>query len=414
MCPSAILPWWVVCRRPISSDPPYRRNAGRGCYIRVLFVFCSWLAKAGGLVYNARVSAHPHASAVDFNERPFILFWEVTRSCALACRHCRAIAQPKAHPEELAHEEAMALADKIAALRPPMVVLTGGDPMMRRDIFDIIRRLAGQGIRVALSPAATPRLLNTDFAALKEAGVVSMSLSLDGATRETHDAFRRVPHTFERTLEAARKAKAAGIQLQINTTVAKSTLPEMDAFAELMRALAPDVWSVFLLVPTGRATAEDLPSADDIEALWKKLLALRETMPFAIKTTEGHHYRRAMMQAAARGEAPAPRHIVPTRDGKGVVFISHVGEIQPSGFLPLTAGNVRTDDLASIYRTHPIFVTLRDDDALGGKCGKCEYRRICGGSRSRAYGTCGDMMAAEPLCSYIPAALRGSSAPHHD
>lgn len=414
MCPSATLPWWVVCRQPISSEPPYRRNAGRGCYIRVLFVFRSWLAKAGGLVYNARVSAHPHASAVDFNERPFILFWEVTRSCALACRHCRAIAQPKAHPEELAHEEAMALADKIAALRPPMVVLTGGDPMMRRDIFDIIRRLAGQGIRVALSPAATPRLLNTDFAALKEAGVVSMSLSLDGATRETHDAFRRVPHTFERTLEAARKAKAAGFQLQINTTVAKSTLPEMDAFAELMRTLAPDVWSVFLLVPTGRATAEDLPSADDIEALWKKLLALRETMPFAIKTTEGHHYRRAMMQAAARGEAPAPRHTVPTRDGKGVVFISHVGEIQPSGFLPLTAGNVRTDDLASIYRTHPIFVTLRDDDALGGKCGKCEYRRICGGSRSRAYGTCGDMMAAEPLCSYIPAALRGSSAPHHD
>lgn len=365
-------------------------------------------------MYNARVSAHPHASAVDFNERPFILFWEVTRSCALACRHCRAVAQPQAHPDELTHEEAYSLADKIAALRPPMVVLTGGDPMMRRDIFDIIRRLSGQGIRVALSPAATPRLLNTDFAALKEAGVVSMSLSLDGATQETHDAFRRVPHTFERTLEAARKAKEAGIQLQINTTVAKSTLPELDAFAELMRALAPDVWSVFLLVPTGRATAEDMPSADDIEQLWQKLLALRETMPFAIKTTEGHHYRRAMMQAAAAGKAPAPRHTIPTRDGKGVVFISHVGEIQPSGFLPLTAGNVRTDDLATIYRTHPLFVTLRDDNALGGKCGHCEYRRICGGSRSRAYGTCGDMMAAEPLCSYIPAALRGSSAPHHD
>ena len=365
-------------------------------------------------MYNARVSAHPPVSAVDFNERPFILFWEVTRSCALACRHCRAVAQPQAHPDELTHEEALSLADKIAALRPPMVVLTGGDPMMRRDIFEIIRRLAGQGIRVALSPAATPRLLNTDFSALKEAGVVSMSLSLDGATQETHDAFRRVPHTFERTLEAARKAKAAGIQLQINTTVAKSTLPEIDAFAELMRTLAPDVWSVFLLVPTGRATAEDLPTADDIEVLWKKLLTLRETMPFAIKTTEGHHYRRALMQAAAAGKAPAPRHTIPTRDGKGVVFISHVGEIQPSGFLPLTAGNVRTDDLATIYRTHPLFVTLRDDDALGGKCGKCEYRRICGGSRSRAYGTCGDMMAAEPLCSYIPAALRGSSAPHHD
>ena len=301
----------------------------------------------------------------------------------------------------------MELADRIAALRPPMVVLTGGDPMMRRDMFDIIRRLAGQGLRVALSPAATPRLLNTDFSDLREAGVVSMSLSLDGATQETHDAFRRVPHTFERTLEAARKAKEAGIQLQINTTIAKSTLPELDAFAELMKQLCPDVWSVFLLVPTGRATAGELPTAEELESLWQRLLRLRAEVPFAIKTTEGHHYRRAMMQAAAAHGVPAPRHLVPTRDGKGVLFISHVGEIQPSGFLPLTAGNVRTDDVAEVYRTHPLFLRLREDDALGGKCGRCEYRRVCGGSRARAYGVSGDMMAAEPLCSYIPAALRG-------
>ncbi len=354
------------------------------------------------------MAAHPHFPSVDFNERPFILFWEVTRACALACRHCRAVAQPQAHPQELTHEEAMALVDTIAALNPPMLVLTGGDPMMRRDIFDIITRAAGQGLRVALSPAATPRLLNTDFHRLREAGVVSMSLSLDGATQATHDAFRRVPHTFERTLEAARKAKEAGIQLQINTTVAKSTLPETDAFLQLMKEIAPDVWSVFLLVPTGRATLDELPTAAEMEELWQKLLRLRAEVPFAIKTTEGHHYRRALMQAAAAHGAPAPRHLVPTRDGKGVVFISHVGEIQPSGFLPLTAGNVRTDDLATVYRTHPLFRTLRDDNALGGKCGRCEYRTVCGGSRSRAFGVSGDMMAAEPLCNYIPAALRGA------
>ena len=352
------------------------------------------------------MATHPHFPAVDFAERPFILFWEVTRACALACRHCRAIAQPQAHPDELTHEEAMALVDKIAELAPPMLVLTGGDPMMRRDIFDIITRATERGLRVALSPAATNRLVNADFAALRAAGVVSMSLSLDGATQESHDRFRGVPHTFERTLQAARAAMEAGIQLQVNTTLAKSTLGEMDSFIELMRELKPDVWSVFVLVPTGRATQEDLPSADELEQTWQRLESLRSELPFAIKTTEGHHYRRVLMQAAKQGGQP-PRHLIPTRDGKGVLFISHTGEVQPSGFLPLTAGNVRTDDLATLYRTHPIFVQLRDDNALGGKCGKCEYRKLCGGSRARAFGTCGDMMAAEPLCNYIPAALRG-------
>ena len=352
------------------------------------------------------MAAHPHFPAVDFAERPFILFWEVTRACALACRHCRAIAQPQAHPDELTHAEAMALVDKIAELAPPMLVLTGGDPMMRRDIFDIITRATKRGLRVALSPAATNRLVNADFAALRAAGVVSMSLSLDGATQESHDRFRGVPHTFERTLQAARAAMAAGIQLQVNTTLARSTLGEMDAFIELMRELKPDVWSVFVLVPTGRATQDDLPSAEELEQTWQRLQSLRSELPFAIKTTEGYHYRRVLMQAAKQGGQP-PHHIIPTRDGKGVLFISHTGEVQPSGFLPLTAGNVRTDDLATLYRTHPIFVQLRDDDALGGKCGKCEYRKLCGGSRARAFGTCGDMMAAEPLCNYIPAALRG-------
>lgn len=351
------------------------------------------------------MAAHSHFPTVDFAERPFILFWEVTRACALACRHCRAIAQPRPHPEELSHEEALELVDKIAELAPPMLVLTGGDPMMRRDIYELISRATERGLRVALSPAATPRLLNADFAALRAAGVVSMSLSLDGATQETHDRFRGVPHTFERTLQAARVAMDAGIQLQVNTTLAKSTLGEMDAFIELMREIQPDVWSVFVLVPTGRASAADLPTAEELEAVWQRLEGLRAELPFAIKTTEGHHYRRVLMQAARRG-GQAPRHLVPTRDGKGVLFISHTGEVQPSGFLPLTAGNVRTDDLATLYRSHPIFVQLRQDDALGGKCGVCEYRKLCGGSRARAYGCFGDMMAAEPLCSYIPAALR--------
>lgn len=249
-----------------------------------------------------------------------------------------------------------------------MLVLTGGDPMMRRDIFDLIRRATEKGLRVALSPAATPRLLHTDFKLLKEAGVVSLSLSLDGATQATHDRFRGVPHTFERTLEAAHLAKDAGIQLQINTTIARSTLSELEGFIKLMKEIKPDVWSVFVLVPTGRASLHDLPSANELEHVWQRLLSLRHELPFAIKTTEGHHYRRALLQAAQVDKTPV-HHLIPTRDGKGVLFISHIGEVQPSGFLPLTAGNIRTDDLATLYRTHPLFVQLRRDDALGGKCG---------------------------------------------
>ena len=348
---------------------------------------------------------------MDFAQRPFILFWEVTRACALACRHCRAEAQPRAHADELTHEEALKLVDEIAELAPAMLVLTGGDPMMRRDLTDIISAAAGKGLRVGLSPAATPRLLHADMAALKQAGVSSLSLSLDGATAESHDRFRGVPHTFERTLEAARAAKQAGLMLQVNTTLARSTVAELPAFAELMRReVQPDVWSIFVLVPTGRAEAADLPEAEAMEHVWQQLLELRRELPFAVKTTEGHHYRRAMLQAARAGGEP-PRRLIPTRDGKGVLFISHTGEVQPSGFLPITLGNVRTHRLAELYRHHPIMQQLRDDNALRGKCGRCEFRHICGGSRARAYGLSGDMLAEEPLCNYTPAALRADSPP---
>lgn len=347
---------------------------------------------------------------MDFAQRPFILFWEVTRACPLACKHCRAVAQPRPHPDELTHDEALRLVDDIAQLAPAMLVLTGGDPMMRPDLPELISRAAGRGLRVGLSPAATPRLLHADMAALRAAGVSSLSLSLDGATAETHDRFRGVPHTFERTLLAAKAAKQAGIMLQVNTTLSRTTLPEFPAFIRLMAdVVQPDVWSVFVLVPTGRAGVEDLPAADEVESIWQQLAELRGQLPFAIKTTEGHHYRRVLLQAARAG-GPPPRHLIPTRDGKGVLFISHTGEVQPSGFLPLTLGNVRQDNLTELYRNHPTILRLRDDDALGGKCGCCEYRHVCGGSRARAFGATGDMLAAEPLCNYIPAAMRAAQA----
>ncbi len=344
----------------------------------------------------------PNLHEINLHERPLLVFWEVTRACALACKHCRATAQPHAHPDELNSAEALKLVDDLVGLNPAMLVLTGGDPVMRRDIHDIIRAAAGKGLHVALSPAATARLLHEDFAALKESGVKSMSLSLDGATEATHDAFRGIPHTFERTLEAARRAREAGIHLQVNTTITRSTLAEFDAFVELMKEIRPDMWSVFLLVPTGRAILDQMPTAEQVEEVWHRLAQVSKEVPFGVKTTEGHHFRRvALQEARAHGEKPA-RRAVPTRDGKGILFISHTGEIQPSGFLPVTTGNVRSDNVADVYRNHPLFRKLRDDNALTGKCGRCEYRTVCGGSRSRAYVVFGDAFAEDNLCCYQP------------
>ena len=345
---------------------------------------------------------HSSFNGFDIHERPFLVFWEITRACALACQHCRASAQTKAHPLELNTAESLRLLDDLAEMRPPLLVLTGGDPMLRSDLLFLIKEAKERGLTVALSPAATAKLLKADFVALKEAGVHRMSLSLDGASKETHDKFRGVPDTFERTLEAARLATEAGIPLQINTTITRSTLGEFDAFVELMKELKPAMWSVFLVVPTGRASFEEMPEAEEVEEIWHRLAQMSRELPFDVKTTEGHHFRRVTLQEAKERGEPPSRHALPTRDGKGILFISHVGEIQPSGFLPMTAGNVRTEKVGEVYKNHPLFLKLRDDNALQGKCGVCEYRRVCGGSRARAYAVYGDAFAEDNLCSYQP------------
>lgn len=344
-------------------------------------------------------------SSYRFEDRPFLVFWEITRACALACRHCRAEAQARRHPGELDEQEAMTLVEQLAELNPPMLILTGGDPLMRRDVLKLARKATDLGLRVGLSPSGTARLEKTDFSKFIAAGIQRMSLSLDGASRETHDRFRGVGGTFDRTLKAVQKAHAAGLSVQINTTMTRGNMDEFPAFRDLMYILRPAMWSVFLVVPTGRAGAEDLPDAEDLERVFEALADLAGQAPFAIKTTEGHHFRRVMIQRGKSGgrRKMGMRSPLGIRDGRGVMFISHTGEVSPSGFLPINCGNVRERTPAEIYREHPLFVSLRDSDALGGKCGRCEFRKVCGGSRSRAWAVTGDPFAEEPLCPYRPA-----------
>ena len=352
---------------------------------------------------------------LSFQEHPFLVIWEATRACALACRHCRAEATLRRHPRELNPVESQALLDQIARCNPQLFVITGGDPARRPDLEELIAGAHRRGLRVGLSPSATPELLAMDFDRLRDLGVARMALSLDGATRDSHDRFRGVRGTWDWTRRILNKAADAGIPIQINTTFTRGNLCEFDAFVELLGELRPVLWSVFQLVPTGRGTTDDLLTAVEMEALFVRLYRLSLVAPYDIKTTEGPHYRRVARQQRqqalaehATGPATGPMHSVRAplgiNDGKGFVFISHTGDIQPSGFLPLSAGNVREDDLLTIYRDAPLFLRLRDPDQLRGKCGHCEFRSICGGSRARAYAMTGDYLAEEPLCPYQPRA----------
>ena len=359
----------------------------------------------------------PNEIAIDFDERPYIVIWEVTQACDLACVHCRASAQPKRNPLELSTEEGKRLIDEIGAMEVPVFVLTGGDPIKRPDLFELIEHAAKVGVRVSLTPSATPLLTRGVVHGLKESGLARLAVSLDGSNAEVHDAFRRMSGSFERTMEAIEWANEVGLPVQINTTFSRRNVDDFEAIAALIERKEITLWSVFFLVPTGRGKLDDLLSAEEFEAIFAKLHELSQRAPFHIKTTEAQHYRRYILQQQVAdrrgGKMPsrpftekvqdtvgrAPRGL---NDGKGFVFVSHMGEVFPSGFLPFSGGNVRSDSLSRIYRESPIFQQLRDPDQLGGKCGACEFRHICGGSRARAFAMTGDPLAEEPCCSYMP------------
>ena len=355
----------------------------------------------------------------DLSQRPLVVIWETTQACDLACFHCRACAQPKRSLLELTTDEAKRLIRDVAELRPPIFILTGGDPLKRFDIYHLVEYAASQNLRPAMTPSATPLLTRTAIGELKRAGLSRLAVSLDGSIPELHDAFRGVRGSYSRTLEAIHWANEAGLPIQVNTCVSKRNFHDLENVALLLKQFRIVLWSAFFLVPTGRGQTTDLPAAQQFEDAFVKLNRLAKHVPFRIKTTEAQHYRRFVLQNRYLQELPTPYSfnrgdlthgvpgLLPINDGKGFVFVSHIGEVFPSGFLPVSAGNVRQQTLASIYRDSPLLRGLRDSANLKGKCGVCEFREICGGSRARAFAMTGDMFAEEPCCAYVPKAALG-------
>lgn len=368
--------------------------------------------------------------------RPFLVIWETTQACDLACRHCRAQATPEHDPQAMSFEEGQRLIDEVAGfgMPHPLFILTGGDPFKRSDIFDLVRYASDKGLPAAVSPSGTPLLTAENLRRLKDAGARAISLSVDASHAAMHDEFRRVPGSFAWTVNGWRAAQEAGLKIQINSTVTRYNLHDLPQLYALVRDVGAMTWSVFFLIPTGRALAEDNISPDDYEAVMNFLYDASKYI--GLKTTEGHHYKRITLQRtvldarglpadshmrlndtyrtladglrAVAGDRPVqagdrmrrtPMHV---NSAEGFVFISLRGDVFPSGYLPLSAGNVRQQPLAEIYQRSELFTSLRDKANLKGRCGRCEFNWICGGSRSRAFAVSGDVYAEEPFCAYEP------------
>ncbi len=346
-----------------------------------------------------------------YSHAPRNVYWEMTIACGLACQHCRASAISSRDPLELAGEEARALMRSVKAMGS-MLVLTGGDPLERPDLWELLAYGKEIGLRVAITPAVTPKLTRGILERMKELGVAAVGVSLDGPTREIHDGFRRVDGTFDRSMQTLCWAKELELPVQINTTVTRHSLEHLQAMYALLRdTAAPPVkrWSLFLLIPIGRGSELALPSAEQVESMFAWAYGISADAPFRVGTTEAPHYRRFWIQQKlregmpleqinARGKAMA----FGIRDGNGVVFVSHRGEVFPAGFLPYPSlGNVRERALEEIY-TDETLRSLRHPDNYGGRCGRCDFKYACGGSRARAYAMTGDAFGEDPLCVFEP------------
>ena len=362
----------------------------------------------------------------DLSVAPVFVCWETTKACLLACGHCRARAIRRALPDQLSHEDSMKVIDQLIEFGEPYpaLLLTGGDPVMRDDFFDLIEYAKQKGIYVAVAASVTPKLTEELIWRMKELGVDIMSLSLDGASPETHDKLRGVKGTWQETIRNLQLATDIGLRTQINTTVMRSNVHELADVFHLAKTHGAVAWEVFFLIRTGRGSSFESLDPQECEQV-THLLFDASHFGLPVRTAEGPHFRRVRAereggnviptgtlysQLAARlrqieGE-PTSRASVKstaTRDGRGIMFVAHNGEVYPSGFLPISAGKVPRDSLSSIYRSAPLFVALRDSANLKGRCGVCNYREICGGSRSRAFAEFGDPLEEDPACAYVPA-----------
>jgi heme b synthase len=341
-----------------------------------------------------------------------VVAWEITRRCPLRCRHCRAGAEDVRYEGELTTKECMRVLDNIAGFASPIVILTGGEPMSRGDFLSIVEYGSSLGLRMAAAPCG-PLVTDESAEAMKAAGIKRISLSLDGVDAGTHDAFRGFAGSFESVLSAAGAARRAGLEFQINTTFSSLNLHQLDEIIALAERIGAVAFHPFLLVPTGRGEGlrEYEISAEAYEETLHRLYEKSLESGLELKPTCAPHYYRVFRQR----EKEAGRTVTPQSHGlaamtkgclggQGFVFLSHTGKLQICGFLDIEAGDLRGADFdfASLWREAPLFRDVRRVDDYGGKCGICEYRRVCGGCRARAYAATGDYMAKEPRCSYVP------------
>jgi heme b synthase len=346
---------------------------------------------------------------------PHIVAWESTVACNLACVHCRASAQTTPATDELTTQEVLGLIDQLAALGPSIFVISGGEPLLRPDIFDVAAHGARRGLRVAVSPNGT--LLTAEAVReLRAAGVQRISVSVDGSTAARHDTIRGVPGAFDAALEGLARCREAGLGFQLNTTVMRQTRDDLAAVRDLAVRIGAEAWHVFMLVPTGRGQIDDEVSPEEYEAILHEIYDMTTNSPIPIRVTCGPHFQRVAAQHRRR-DRDRPNLVRPrgsghpggldrtTRGclaGDGYCFVSYRGDVTPCGYFPVVAGNIRQQSFREIYGESALFRSLRDLAGYGGKCGLCEFLRVCGGCRARAYSLTGDYLAEEPYCVYQP------------
>jgi heme b synthase len=345
-----------------------------------------------------------------------LIAWEITRSCNLACKHCRAAAHPEPYPQETGTAEALSLISAFAETGRPIIIFTGGEPLMRHDVFDLVRYADAQnGLRCVMATNGT--LITPQIALdMKKSGIQRCSISIDEAEALKHDAFRGAPGAFASALSGINHLKNAGVSFQINTTVTKNNLSSFKDIFKLADSLGAAAWHIFLLVPTGRGAEiqDQLITADEYEEILNWFYDFRKSTKMQLKATCAPHYYRIMRERAkAEGLQITPQEFgmdAMTRGclgGTGFCFISHTGMVQPCGYLELDCGNALKQPFPEIWRAAKVFLQFRNQAEYEGKCGYCEYHKVCGGCRARAFTLTGRYMGEEPLCNYKP--RQGSS-----